>query len=335
MILVAGATGRLGNHIVRSLRSVGLDVRCLVRKGSEYFWLNDSGAAYFFGDLRDPQSLSRAMRDVQYLISAAGVRVEQTTNSHKTMADGHLALWEAAKNRGTVEHVVYISCAAASDPQEIPAFTSKRAAEDALVSSGLPYTIFRPGLFAANIGDLLRRVEYNGSVFLPGNPETQITPIHGRDLALMAMAALDLPEAKNQIIDVGGPQTMTVQEAFEIGCREAGLAPNFWRVPPAGLRVLAGLAQPVVKRWTNHFKALEAYYSRDHVVDGNAVAERFGIPLTPYAEAVRTAWSERHPSEDPVAREEKVVHRQFVATIYEPGTAKLTDLPDGPPPRQD
>lgn len=335
MILVVGATGRLGNHIVRTLRSVGLDVRCLVRKGSEYFWLNDSGSAYFFGDLRDPQSLSRALRDVQYLISAAGVRVEKTQNNHKTMADGHIALWEAAKARGTVEHVVYISCAAAADPGDIPAFTSKRAAEDALIGSGLSYTILRPGLFAANIADLLRKVEYNGATFLPGNPETRITPIHGRDLALMAMAALDLDDVKNQIVEVGGPRTMTVQEAFEIGCREAGLDPNFWRLPPATLRMLAMFSQPVVKRFTNHFKALEAYYARDHVIDGAAVAERFGIPLTSYEEAVRTAWLERHPSEDPLAREEKVVHRQFVATIYEPGTAKWDDLPDGPPPRQD
>lgn len=334
MILVVGGTGRLGNHIVRVLRSVGLDTRCLVRKGSEYFWLNDSGTAYFFGDLRDPQSLSRAMRDVQYLISCAGVRVEQTNNNHRTLAEGHLALWEAAKARG-VEHVVYVSCAAAADPQDVPAFTSKRTAEDALVGSGLSYTILRPGLFAANIADLLRRVEYNGATFLPGNPDTKITPIHGRDLALMAMAALDLPDVKNQIVDVGGPETMTVQQAFEIGCQQAGLEPNFWRLPPAGLRALALAAQPLVKRWTNHFKALEVYYTRDHVVDGPAVASRFGIPLTPYADAVREAWEARHPSEDPIARDEKVVHRQFVATIYEPGTVTWDSLPDGPPPRQD
>lgn len=335
MILVVGGTGRLGGHVVRVLRSVGLDVRCLVRKGSEYFWLNDSGTAYFFGDLRDPQSLSRALRDVQYLVSCAGVRVEKTQNNHKTMADGHVALWEAAKARGTVEHVVYVSCAAAADPADVPALTSKRASEDALIQSGLSYTILRPGLYSANIADLLRRMEFNGSVFLPGNPDTKISPVYGRDVGLMAMAALDLPEVRNQIIDVGGPETMTVREAFDRGCAAAGLQPSSWAMPAAGLRTLATLAQPVVKRWTNHLKALEAYYTRDHVVDGAAVAARFGIPLTPYDEAVRFDWENRHPSEDPLARDEKVVHRQFVATIYEPGVTSWESLPDGPPPRQD
>ena len=335
MILVVGATGRLGNQIVRALRSVGQDVRCLVRKGSEYFWLNDTGSSYFFGDVRDPQSLSRALRDVQYLVSAAGVRVEKTNNNHKNVtAEGHVALWEAAKNRG-IEHAVYISCAGVADPGDVPAFTAKKTAEDALVASGLSYTILRPGLYAANIADLLRRVEYNGSVFLPGNPDTQITPIHGRDVALMAMAALDLEDVKNQIVEVGGPETMTVKEAFAIGCQEAGLEPNYWRLPPAGLRVIGALARPVVKRWTNHLGALEVYYGRGQVIDGAAVAERFGIPLTPFREAVRDAWAARHPSEDPLAREEKVVHRQFVATIYEAGTVKWDELPAGPPPRQD
>lgn len=335
MILVVGGTGRLGSQIVRVMRSVGLDVRCLVRKGSEYYWLNDTGCAYFFGDLRDPQSLSRSLRDVKYIVSAAGVRVEQTQNNHKNVtADGHVALWEAAKAR-KVEHVVYVSCRNAADPGDVPAFTAKRAAEDALVNSGLSYTILRPGLFAANLVDLVRRSEYNGSVFLPGDPDCRIAPIHGRDVALMAMAALDLDEVKNQIVELAGPEVMTVKDAYTTACETCGVQPNFWRMPPAGLRALGMVTRPLVRRWTNHFAALEGYYTTEQAEDGHATAERFGIPLTPYREAVKDAWVNRHPSEDPVAREEKVVHRQFVATIYEPGTAKLADLPDGPPPRQD
>lgn len=335
MILIVGGTGRLGNQIVRALRSVGLDTRCLVRKGSEYYWLNDTGTNYFFGDLRDPKSLSRALRDVQYLIAAAGLRVERTDNNHKNMTvDGHLALWEAAKARG-VEHVVYVSCHGAGDPGDVPAFVAKKTAEDALIGSGLSYTIFRPGLFAANFADLVRRSEYNGNVFLPGNPDTKVTPIHGRDLALMCMGALDLEEVRNKIIDVGGPETMTVREAYERACRVAGVTPNYWRLPSAGLRTIGTLLKPIAARWTNHFRMLDASFTHDHVVDGGAVASLFDIPLTPFDEAARTAWEDRHPSEDPIAREEKVVHRQFVATVYEPGTAKLADLPDGPPPRQD
>lgn len=335
MILVTGGTGRLGNQIVRVLRSVGLDVRVLVRKGSEYYWLNDTGANYFFGDLRDPESLMRAMRDVRYVIAAAGVRVEQTGNHHKNVtADGNVALFDAAKARG-VEHVVFVSCAAVEHAGDVPALTAKKAAEDHLIASGLSYTILRPGLFVANFADLVRRVETNGSVFLPGREDAKVSPVHGRDLALMCMASLDLAEVRNRVVRVGGPDVLTVADAFRVACEAAGVEPNRWRMPPAGLRAAAAFARPLGRRWTNHLRALDAWYSNDSDVDGAEMARLFGIPLTPYAEAARAAVGERHPSEDPTAREEKVVHRQFVATIYEPGTSRLDELPEGPPPRRD
>ncbi|MSQ01288.1 MAG: NAD-dependent epimerase/dehydratase family protein [Myxococcales bacterium] len=335
MILVTGATGRLGTQVVRVLRSIGLDVRCLVRKGSEYFWLNDTGAAYFFGDLRDAASLGRAMQGVQHVIAAHGVRVERTGNDHRAVnADGSAALFEAARSRG-VEHLVYISCAAVESEGDTPALSSKRAAEAALASSGLSYTVLRPGLFVQNFADLARRVEANGNVFLPGSPATPVSPIHTRDLALMALASLELPALKNATLRVGGPERMTIGDALSRMCRVNALPESHWPLPPAGLRALAAVARPFGRRWSNHARALAEHYSYASAVDGGAMATTFGIPLTPYDEAARTAFVDRHPSEDPTARDEKVVHRQFTATIYEPGVISWEDLPSGPPPRRD
>lgn len=335
MILVTGATGRLGHQVVRVLRSVGLDVRCLVRKGSEYFWLNDTGSAYFFGDLRDPASLGRALRDVRQVIACHGVRVERTENDHRRVnAEGSIALFEAARSRG-VEHLVYISCAGVESGGDVPAFSSKRTAEAALVESGLSYTILRPGLFVENFADLARRVEANGNVFLPGAATTAVSPIFTRDLALMAMASLDLPAVKNRVVTVGGPETMSVDEAFKRMCVANGLGADHWSMPPVGLRALAGLVRPLGRRWTNHLRALAVEFSHSSAVDGAEMSRLFGIPLTAYEEACRAAFTLRHPSEDATARDEKVVHRQFTATVYEAGTIAWEDLPAGPPPRRD
>lgn len=337
MILVVGGTGRLGNQIVRALRADGHEVRALVRKGSEYFWLNDTGSNYFFGDLRDPQSLHRALRDCHTVISCAAVRVEKTDNNHKTIADGHAALWEAAVARG-VKRAVFVSCAGAADPADIPAFSSKRAIEASLAASGLPYTVFRPGLFAANFADLLRRAEHNGSVFLPGRTDARVAPVHGPDLAAMIAATVSDAYADvgiNEIIDVAGPDMLTVESAWRAAAAAASLPADFWKAPPASLTFAAAAVRPLVRRWANHFQALAVHFGRDQDAGGAPAAARFGVTLTPYADAIAAAWAERHPGEDPLAREEKVVHRQFVATIYEPGTVKFDELPEGPPPRQD
>lgn len=334
MILVVGGTGRLGNQVVRALRDQGKEVRALVRKGSEYFWLNDTGTNYFFGDLRDPQSMHRALRDCETVISSASVRVEKTDNSHKTIADGHAALWEAAKARG-VKRAIFVSCSAAPAGGDIAAFSSKRAIEESLQASGIPWTVFRPGLFAGNFADLLRRAEYNGSVFLPGKADALVAPVHARDVAEIVAAAADSDEGLNEAIDLAGPEAMTVQAAWNTACEEAGLPNTHWNMPPASLKLAAMAVRPLVRRWANHFEALSVHFGQAQAADGVAAAARFGVELTPYRDAVKAAWLARHPGEDPVAREEKVVHRQFVATIYEPGTIKFDDLPEGPPPRQD
>ncbi len=334
MILVVGGTGRLGNHIVRALRDQGRDVRALVRKGSEYFWLNDTGTNYFFGDLRDPQSLHRALRDCDTVISSAAVRVEQTDNNHKTLAQGHESLWEAAKARG-VTRAMFVSCTGVGAAGDVPAFSSKRASEEALVNSGIPYTIFRPGLFSANFADLLRRADHNGSVFLPGRADARVAPVHPRDVADIIASAVASGQGANEVIELAGPDLMTVEQAWKIACEEAGVSADYWKMPPSTLKLAAVALRPLVRRWANHFQALSVNFGQDQAGDGTAAAARFGVALTPFRTAVKAAWLERHPGEDPVAREEKVVHRQFVATIYEPGTIKFDALPDGPPPRQD
>jgi uncharacterized protein YbjT (DUF2867 family) len=337
MILVVGGTGRLGNQIVRALRDDGHDVRALVRKGSEYFWLNDTGTNYFFCDLRDAQSLHRALRDCDTVISSASVRLESTDNNHKTLADGHIALWEAAKARG-VGRAIFVSCAGVADGGDIPVFSSKRASEDALAASGIPYTVFRPGLFAANFADLLRRSDHNGSVFLPGRTDAQVAPIHGPDVAAIIAAAVSdayRQVGRDEVIDLAGPERMTVEAAWKSACAIAGVKPDYWKMPPSTLKVVAAAVRPIVRRWANHFESLAVHFGSDQAEDGNGAAARFGVKLTPYRDAVASAWADRHPGEDPVAREEKVVHRQFVATIYEPGTVKYDALPEGPPPRQD
>ena len=101
MIVVTGATGHVGGHIVRTLRALGLPVRTIVRKGSEYYWLNDTGCEFFFGDLRDPLSLRRSLTGAEYLISCTNIQRETQSNNHKDVTvEGHRALFQAARERG-------------------------------------------------------------------------------------------------------------------------------------------------------------------------------------------------------------------------------------------
>jgi uncharacterized protein YbjT (DUF2867 family) len=340
MILVTGGTGRLGSKVVRALRMRGHDVRALVRKGSSYFWLNDTGCDYFFGDLRDPASLTRAMRGVRGVIAAAGVRVERTENHHGNVtAAGNIALIDAARAHG-VERFVLVSCAgveAAERPggPQVPALTAKLAAEAHLLASGLDATVLRPGRFVASYADLLRRTEVRGATWLPGRGDARVAPIHVPDVAAMCAGLVTQDDARGEVLVAYGPEILDHAAALQRAAAACGLPSDAWGLPPGALRALSVLARPLGRRWTHALRALEAVSGLDVAQDGHALAARLGVTLTPFDVAAREAFLDRHPDEDPDARETKVVHRQFHAKVYEPGVVKWRDLPEGPVSRGD
>ena len=177
MVLVVGATGELGMLVVRVLRGLGVEVRALVRPGSDYFRLNDTGCTYFFGDLKDITCLRRACRGVTQVISCAGIRVEDRRDNHQSVTvDGHKNLWLAATESG-VQRVVYVSALGVDRGYPIPWFDAKLKAENALRQSGLPHVVIRPAPFTSNFMRWARNAEGRSITFMPGRGRNRLSPI--------------------------------------------------------------------------------------------------------------------------------------------------------------
>ena len=333
MILVTGATGRTGEQVVHALRRLGLDVRALVRKGSEYYWLNETGCRYFFGDLRDPLSLARAVSGMRYVISCAGVRVETRDNHHLNVTEqGHQALFEAARTAG-VERVVLLSCAGAARAEAIPAFRSKRTAEQQLQRSGLDFTILRAHASEHLFLDLAWWVKRHGRVPLPAPGDNLLSPLPALDLARMAASSLDLAATRNKVLTVGGAASMSARAAFELACEAVGVPANAVVLPRPVAAAATRVGRPL-RRYGRLLAELAVWFGEDLPLDGEAAARPFGLPLTPLPDAMRASAEVRATRADPEARAAAVVHRQFYATIYQPGTTSVDTLPDGPAPRR-
>lgn len=73
LALVTGATGFIGPHLVDRLKSHGIDVRCLVRPQSNVQPLTERGVQLASGDVTNPESLSAALADVDYVFHLAGL----------------------------------------------------------------------------------------------------------------------------------------------------------------------------------------------------------------------------------------------------------------------
>jgi dihydroflavonol-4-reductase len=107
-VLVTGASGFLGWHVARLLTERGYSVRALVRPGSR---LGELEAEPVTGDLRDPQSIERAVEGCSLVFHVAAdyrLWAKDPRELYRSNVDGTRSLLEAAR-RAAVERVVYTS----------------------------------------------------------------------------------------------------------------------------------------------------------------------------------------------------------------------------------
>jgi uncharacterized protein YbjT (DUF2867 family) len=141
-VLVTGGTGTLGRHVVPLLRAAGHRVRVLSRTAHE----PADGVEHVRGDLATGAGADAAIAGVATVVHCAG--------SAKGDGEKARALVDAAVRAG-VEHLVYISVVGADRVPVLSAvdraafgyFAAKRAAEEAVAGSGIPWTTLRAGQF--------------------------------------------------------------------------------------------------------------------------------------------------------------------------------------------
>jgi uncharacterized protein YbjT (DUF2867 family) len=317
-------------HVVRALRRMGHPVRALVRKGSEYYWLNDTGCSYFFGDLRDERSLRRATSGIRYVIACSGVDRETTENHHqRTTVDGHAALWDAAAQRG-VEHAVYLSALGVGRGWPVPYFHAKEQVESSLASSNLRWTVLRPAPTSRLFAEIARSAAHHGRVVIPGPGTNLVAPIATATLALYAIAALEAPSARNSIVEVAGTESLTAREAVSRALRLGGGDGTAIYLPSRASTLLARLSRPIGRRWEHHLLHRHRWFSEPLTAPMERWLAEIGIRPPLFADAVQADLDELLPMEDPEQRAARVVHQRFDATVYTPGVAPLSSLPAGP-----
>lgn len=209
LVLVAGATGKTGRLIVEQLRSQGYKVRAFVRdterarKTLREVLGEDPGEHLEFaeGDVRDPESVSRAMDGVTLVITSIGATQKEGENSPEFVDYGGVKNLADAAVAADVGQFVLISSMGVTHEDHVlnrimgNVLIWKLRGEDHLRASGLNYTIVRPGgLYNEPGGEQL-------IVFEQGDNVKQVT-ITRADVANICVAALRYPEARNRTFEV-------------------------------------------------------------------------------------------------------------------------------------
>ncbi|MDA2809096.1 NAD(P)H-binding protein [Nocardiopsis sp. RSe5-2] len=206
-VLVTGATGSVGRHVVGRLLARGVTVRALTRDPASAGL--PAGAEVLAGDLARPQTVRPALEgaDALYLFPVPETAEEVV---------------RAAKEAG-VRRIVLLSSLTAGD--EVGANATKdhhRAVERAVEAGGPDWTHVRPGEFAGNVlwrwGPAIRA---EGVAKAPYARSRRV-PVHEDDIAAVAVAALLEDGHAGRAYEITGPQVLTQLEQLEIIGRAAG-----------------------------------------------------------------------------------------------------------------
>jgi uncharacterized protein YbjT (DUF2867 family) len=254
MILVVGATGTLGMEICRRLVSAGKPFRAMVRSTSDPAKkeaLNQFGSQLAEGDLKDGSSLLRACAGATAVITTPTAILSQQQGDTFDSVDlrGQMQLIDAAR-AAKVGHFIFVSVSGnLLKHGDNPLCAAKQAVENHLRQSGLTYTILRPTFFTEIwLSPHLGFDFVNAKATIYGSGENKISYISLHNVADFAVAALSNPAARNAVLELGGPETVTQLEVVRIFEEIAGRAFEKQFVPEEALQARKAAATNPVER---------------------------------------------------------------------------------------
>lgn len=264
-MLVTGASGFVGSHLVDALAARGSRVRCLARGTSDLRWLPAEGVDLVRGDITDPASLGPAVEGVATVFHLAGVTASGERDAYmRVNAGGTRNLARAAREAG-VGRFLHVSTLAAAGPSlsgaprtedELEAPTShygrsKLAGERAVrETEGLAWTVVRPpAVYGPRDTDFLKlfRLVRGGRIpRLPGTPQC-VSLIHVTDLVRGILAAAGSAGAAGRVYFLSHPDTETWTGIGTLAAEAMGRPVRIVTVPrwvlPAASRLSGAVAR--------------------------------------------------------------------------------------------
>lgn len=225
MILITGATGFIGQHLVARLVAQGERPRCLVRDVDKAATILPADKVELVqGATTRPETLENAVRGIDTIVHAAFMTADrkQSEGNHyeETNVGGTSNLILAAKAAG-VKRIVEISGLGTKPDKPGSYMQGRYLSEKMLIESGLDWTIIRPSVLfgkgAPFIKGLVDLIQTAPVVPLIGGGKTLFQPIAVDDVVTVILKVLADPERTNRkIFTIGGPEYYSFSQVFDV-----------------------------------------------------------------------------------------------------------------------
>lgn len=289
MLLIIGSTGKLGNEICHLLKEKNIQARVMIRKTTPDEKRNELtkfGLQLVEGDLRDKATFAHALAGITTVITTVSsmpfTYVPGENDITSVDEQGMMNFIDAAKQNG-VKHFIYTSFSENIN-LDFPLSNTKRKVENYLQQSGMTYTILRPGFFMEVwLSAMVGFDAQNGNVNLFGTGTNPVAFISLKDVAKFAVESITNPNAKNAILELGGPENIKPLDVVKTFEEVLGKKIEIRNFPEADLQVqLAGTTDPMQKS----FAGLMCCLATGDVIDMKQTLRKFPVKLISVKEFV-------------------------------------------------
>jgi nucleoside-diphosphate-sugar epimerase len=272
-VLVTGATGFLGESLVRRLAHDGTDVRALVRTPEKAAALGKMGVDTVVGDVNDERAVEKALDDVAVVFHLAGKLFDPASEAfeyRRTHVDGTKCLLEQCSDRPELQRFVHCSTTgvlgvtgaqpAREDAPMRPtnAYEETKAEAEIAVRNahahGLPAVVVRPGLVYGP-GDLhllgFFKAVLSGHFRPIGREPVFLHPIYIDDMTDAFLRCATYPNAVGECYNIAGREPASLADLAHAIAEAAGAKPPSGNIPLPVARAAARIGDLLPARFRN------------------------------------------------------------------------------------
>lgn len=229
-ILLAGATGYLGNFILKELLDKGFEVKIIVRNQLKIpkTVIDNKNLEIVEAELTKAESIKNCCIDVDTVISTVGITKQKDGLTYMNVDyQANKNLLDEAKNSGAKKFIYVSVFKGAEMADKIKICEAKEKFVTALKASALDYCVIRPTGYFSDMAEFYK-LAAKGKVMIFGKGEHKMNPIHGADLAEVCVQAID---SKEKEINVGGPHVLTFNKIAMIAFSVSGKKTKIVHIP--------------------------------------------------------------------------------------------------------
>ncbi|PMT96091.1 DUF2867 domain-containing protein [Klebsiella sp. Kd70 TUC-EEAOC] len=293
-ILVLGANGYIGQHLVKRLSEQGFTVLAAARHIDRLKKQHLPGVECYSLDLNQPEALPDLLAQadtVYYLVHGMGEGGDFIRHERQVALNVRDALRETPVNE-----VIFLSSLQVAEQEQSDHLRARQITGDLLRESGVPVAEVRAGIIVgagSAAFEVMRDMVYNLPVLTPPRwVRSRTTPIALENLLYYLLRLLDHPSREHRVFEAAGPETLSYQQQFIRFMAVSGKRRPLIPVPFPTRWISVWFLNVITSVPPTTAKALIQGLKHDLIADDRALRALIPQPLIAFDEAVRRTLKE-------------------------------------------